>query len=182
MYQYDKIININLLISNCFVSIIEDNYNKNKSLKNYKREELLLFYINNLNPRVNIKQYNSTVNKKNINIDVILNKFEIYNQLSKKGKYACIFKNLDKPFINLNQNIDLYSTDKIAKINNFKLLLTKQKIYIETEFILELIDFIANIKYRLGEINMNVDKIFLRTDKNIRDIKIISKNIKFLKN
>jgi hypothetical protein len=38
------------------------------------------------------------------------------------------------------------------------------------EFILELIDFIANIKYRLGEINMNVDKIFLRTDKNIRDI------------
>ena len=170
MYQYDKIININLLISNCFISIIEDNYNKNKSLKNYKREELLLFYINNLNPRVNIKQYNSTVNKKNINIDVILNKFEIYNQLSKKGKYACIFKNLDKPFINLNQNIDLYSTDKIAKINNFKLLLTKQKIYIETEFILELIDFIANIKYRLGEINMNVDKIFLRTDKNIRDI------------
>ena len=104
-------------------------------MKNYKREELLLFYINNLNPRVNIKQYNSTVNKKNINIDVILNKFEIYNQLSKKGKYACIFKNLDKPFINLNQNIDLYSTDKIAKINNFKLLLTKQKIYIETEFI-----------------------------------------------
>ena len=168
--KYDQILNLNLMITNCYISLIGDNYNKNKNLRDYVRNEVVLFNIKNMNTKVNIKQDNSIIHKNNISLSVDLKKFEIYNQISKKGKFACVFKNLEEPFLCFNQDLDLYSTDKIAKINNFNLILGKQKLYLEPEFLVIILDFIENITYRLDKINFNVDKIFLRTDKNIRDI------------
>ena len=175
--QYDQILNLNLMIDNCCISLIGDNYNKNKNLRDYLRNEVVLFNIKNMNTKINIKQDNSFIHKNNISLSVDLQKIEIYNQISKKGKFACVFKNLEEPFLNFNQDFDLYSTDKVAKINNFNLIFGKQKLYLEPEFLAIILDFIENITYRLGKINFNVDKIFLRTDKNIRDI-ILKNNVK----
>ena len=166
----DKSLNLNLLINNCFISIIGDNYSKSKNLINYERKEILLFYIKNINTKLNIKQENPIVHKNNIKLSFIIQQFEIYNQLSKKGKFACIFKNLEMPFVNFNQDLDLYTLDNVVKINNFNLILTKQKLSLEPSFLFQILFFAENLKYRLGKINSNVDKIFLRTDKNIRDI------------
>ena len=41
--EFKKSINMDLKINNCYISIIGDNYNKNKRLKNYSRNEILLF-------------------------------------------------------------------------------------------------------------------------------------------
>ena len=175
--KYDQILNLNMMITNCYISLIGDNYNKNKNLRDYVRNEVVLFNIKNMNTKINIKQDNSIIHKNNISLSVDLKKFEIYNQISKKGKFACVFKNLEEPFLGFNQDLDLYSTDKVAKINNFNLILGKQKLYLEPEFLAIILDFIENITYRLDKINFNVDKIFLRTDKNIRDI-ILKNNFK----
>ena len=179
MDNKEKALNLNLLINNCFISIIGDNYIKNKNLKNFERKEILLFYIKNINTKVNIKKESSITHKNNIKLSFIIQQYEIYNQLSKKGKFACIFKNLEMPFMNLNQDLDIYTTDKVAKINNFNLILTKQKLCLEPGFLFQILFFIDNIKYRLGKISSNFDKIFLRTDKNIRDIKLKNNFIKY---
>ena len=175
MKDYEKSLCLDFIINNCYISIIGDNFNKNKRLKNYQRKEILLFYISNMNTKLNLKQNNSIMNKNNLDCSITLQKCEVYNQLSKKGKYACIFKNLEEPFLNFNQDIDLFIPDKIAKFNIFNLFLTKQKLYIEPLFVLSILGYIENITYRIGKINFDVDKIFLRTDKNIRDI-LIKKN------
>ena len=172
MNNDEKALNLNLLINNCFISIIGDNYKKNKNLRNYERKEILLFYIKNINTKANIKKESSIVHKNNLKLSFIIQQFEIYNQLSKKGKFACIFKNVEMPFVNFNQDLDIYTTDKVAKINNFNLIFTKQKLCLEPGFLFQILFFIENIKYRLGKINSNIDKIFLRNDKNIRDIKL----------
>ena len=172
MNNNEKALNLNLLINNCFISIIGDNYKKNKNLRNYERKEILLFFIKNIITKANIKKESSIIHKNNLKLSFSIQQFEIYNQLSKKGKFACIFKNLEMPFMNLNQDIDIYTTDKVTKINNFNLILTKQKLCLEPGFLFQILFFIENIKYRLGKINSNIDKIFLRTDKNIRDIKL----------
>ena len=170
MKDYEKYLCLNFMINNCFISIIGDNFNKNKKLRNYSRNEILLFYMNNINTKINIKQNNSFIHKNNINFDISLQKCEVYNQISKKGKFACIFKNLNEPFLNANQEIDYYNNDKVLKINYFNITLSKLRLSLEPDFILKLIDFIDNIAYRIGKINYNVDKIFMRTDKNIKDI------------
>ena len=172
MNNNEKALNLNFLINNCFISIIGDNYRKNKNLKNYERKEILLFYIKNINSKANIKKESSIVHKNNLKLSFTIQQFEIYNQLSKKGKFSCIFKNLEMPFVNFNQDLDIYTTDKVAKINSFNLILTKQKLCLEPGFLFQILFFIENIKYRLGKINSNIDKIFLRNDKNIRDIKL----------
>ena len=168
--EYENSFYLDFIIDNCYISIIGDNYNKNKNLRNYERYEILLFYIKNINSRLNINQNISIKHKNNLNFSISLQNLEIYDQLSKKGKYACIFKNLEEPFFIFNQDLDLYKEDKIAKINSFNLILNKQKLFIEPIFMVKLLDFIDNISSRIGKINLFVDKIFLRTDKNIRDI------------
>lgn len=68
--------------------------------------------------------------------------------------------------------LDLYNKDKVAKINKFSYKVNKLKLNIEPEFILQIINFAENVAFRLGKINFNVDKVFLRTNKNYRDITI----------
>ena len=178
----EKNLYANLLVNNCYISIIGDNFNKNKKLRNYKRNELLLIYLQNMNSNLIINRNKEIINKKNIEFNLDLAKLEIFNQFSKKGKYSCIFKNLDSPFLNLFANLDVYNNDKVVKINKLIYKLNKLKISIDPEFILEIINFIDNIAYRLGKIDYNVDKIFLRTNRNIRDIKIKKYKEKYQQN
>ena len=178
--EYEKTFNMELIINNCYISLIGDNYNKNKRLRNYSRNEILLFYINNINTKINIKENKSCIHKKNINFEFLLQKFEVYNQLSKKGKFACIFKNVKEPHLNINQEIDFYNNDKVLKIKKFNVALSQIKLSLEPEFILKILNFVDNIAYRIGKINLNVDKIFLRTDKNYKDIILKNNFTKYL--
>ena len=84
--------------------------------------------------------------------------------------------------MNLFGKLDLYNEDQVAKIDKFNYNINKLKLNIDPEFILEIINFADNISYRLGKINFNVDKIFLRTNQNIRDIKIKKNMEKYKKN
>ena len=166
----------NIIINNCYISLIGDNFNKDKKLRNYRRNEIILVYLQNFDTELNINKYKDITHKKDIALKLNLSKMEIFNQLSKTGNYSCIFKNINAPCMNINIKIDLYSDDQVAKINDFNYYMNKLKLNIDPEFILEIINFAENVVYRLGKINFNVDKIFLRTNKNIRDIKI-KKNI-----
>ena len=171
----------NVIINNCFISLIGDNFDKDRKLRNYERNEILLFYFQNLNTKLTVNKSKETIHKKNILLNLNLSKMEIFNQLSKKGKFSCIFKNMVAPCMNFVEELDLYNEDYVAKINKFIFNMNKLQLNIDPEFILEIINFAENIAYRLGKINFNVDKIFLRTNKNIRDIKI-KKNIEKYKN
>ena len=166
----------NIIINNCYISLIGDNFNKDRKLRNYHRNEILLVYLQNFNTELNVNKYKDVSHRKNIDLKLDLSKMEIFNQLSKKGKYSCIFKNINSPCMNLNIKLDLYSEDQVAKINSFNYYMNKLKLNVDPKFILEIINFAENVAYRLGKINFNVDKIFLRTNKNIRDIKV-KKNI-----
>ena len=168
-----KILYANIEINNLYISLIGDNFNKNRKLRNYKRNEILLIYLQNLDTELNINNNNGIIShKKNMELKLDLAKIEIYNQFSKNGKYSCIFKNLNTPFIRLNLKSNLYSEDHLAKINSFIYNMNKLKLNIDPEFILEILNFADNVAYRLGKINFNVDKLFLRTNRNIRDIRI----------
>ena len=184
--EFDKLskkeINLygNLLINNCYISIIGDNFNKNKKLRNYKRNELLLIYLKKMNTNLLVNRNQEITNKKNIEFNLNLEKLEIFNQFSKKGKYSCIFRNVGSPITDFNVKLDLYN-EKVIKINKLICKLNKLKLNIDPEFILEILNFIDNIAYRLDKINFNVDKIFLRTNRNIRDMKI-KKNLEKYQN
>jgi hypothetical protein len=78
--------------------------------------------------------------------------------------------------MNINIKADIYNEDQVAKINNFNFSMNNLKLNVDPEFILQIINFVDNTALRLGKINFNVDKIFLRTNANILDIKI-KKNI-----
>ena len=172
----------NIIINNCYISVIGDNFDKNKKLRNYERNEMLLIYLKDLNTELNVnKNKDIIVHKNNIELKYSLSKMEVFNQLSKKGKYSCIFKNLNTPCMNLFFKLDLYNEDQVANINSFNYKMNKLKINVDPEFILQIINFAENVAFRLGKINFNVDKIFLRTNANIRDIKI-KKNIEKYKN
>ena len=176
--EYDKLNNNeknlygNLVINKCYISLIGDNFNKNRKLRNYERNEILLIYFQNFNTKLEINKSKEIIKKNNIELNLNISKIEVFNQLSKTGKYSCIFKNIGVPCMNLIGQLNLYKEDQVAKINKFIYSLKKLKLNIDPEFILEIINFADNISYRLGKINFNVDKVFLRTNKNIRDIKI----------
>ena len=161
-----------LVINKCYISLIGDNFNKNRKLRNYERNEIILIYFQNFNTKLEINKSKEIIKKNNIELNLNLSKIEVFNQLSKTGKYSCIFKNIGVPCMNLIGQLNLYKEDQVAKINKFTYSLKKLKLNIDPQFILEIINFADNISYRLGKINFNVDKVFLRTNKNIRDIKI----------
>ena len=172
----------NIVINNGYISLIGDNFNKKRNLRNYERYELLLIYFQNLNTKLEINKNKKIIHKNNILLNLNLSKIEVFNQISKTGKYSCIFKNIGEPCMNLFGKLDLYNEDQVAKIDKFNYNINKLKLNIDPEFILEIINFGDNISYRLGKINFNVDKIFLRTNQDIRDIKIKKNMEKYKKN
>lgn len=172
----DKNFYANLVINNFYISLIGDNLNKNRKLRNYERNEILLLYFQDFDTTLIINKIKDIILKNNIKLNLNLSKLEIYNQFSKKGLFSCIFKNLNTPCMKFVGELDLYNKDRVAKINKFSYKVNKLKLNIEPEFILQIINFVENIAFRLGKINFNVDKVFLRTSKNYKDI-TIKKNI-----
>ena len=180
--EYDKLnkeaksFYADLVINNFYISLIGDNFNKNRKLRNYIRNEILLLYFKDYDATLFVNKAKALIHKSNISLNLNLSKLEIYNQFSKKGLFSCIFKNLDTPCMKFTGECDLYNKDRVAKINKFSYKVNKLKLNIEPEFILQIINFAENIAFRLGKINFNVDKVFLRTNKNYKDI-TIKKNI-----
>ena len=186
--EYDKLnkevksFYADLVINNFYISLIGDNLNKNRKLRNYERNEILLLYFQDFDTNLFVNKTKDIILKNNISFNLNLSKLDIYNQFSKKGLFSCIFKNLNTPCMKFACELDLYNKDKVAKINKFSYKVNKLKLNIEPEFILQIINFAENVSFRLGKINFNVDKVFLRTNKNYRDI-TIKKNIeKYINN
>ena len=171
----DKSFYANLIINNFYISLIGDNLNKNRKLRNYERNEILLLYLQDCDTTLFVNKTKDIIPKNNISLNFNLSKLQVYNQFSKKGLFSCILKNLNSPCMKFTGEFDLYNKDRVVKINKFIYKVNKLKLNIEPEFILKIINFAENIAFRLGKINFNVDKVFLRTRKNYKDI-IIKKN------
>ena len=157
--QIYNVININ--INEIFISIIGDNEFSNSKLINYKRSELLLFYIYNFSLVLNIELIKGVLNKNFIKSLMTIEDFKIYNQKTIFGKFSCVFKNTKAPFISLYHEINYYEKLKIAKIEKQKIKVNKIELGIDPNFINELFNFFDNILYRMNITNYNVHNIFL---------------------
>jgi hypothetical protein len=60
---------------------------------------------------------------------------------------------------------EISNIGSMSKINNFLFIISKLKLNVDPEFIMELINFFENILYRMNIINFNVDDIFLHKNK-----------------
>ena len=156
------IFGVKLKIEKIFISLIGDNEFKDKKLRNYKRYELLLMQLNNPIIDFHLEHYSGLLDNDKINLKFILKNFNIYNQVSKYGKYSNVFKNLSEPMIYIDtQLIDYKNRSSMSKINKFQFNMSKLKLGIDPYFIEEIINFAENIFYRMEIINFNVDEIFL---------------------
>ena len=141
--------------------MIGDNEDKNKRLDDYQRHEVMLFYLNGINCSINWEQNLGLLGKDIITFNFALDKCELYNQLNQKGKFSLVFSNVGSPFIFLLTEMFYFKSGKVAKINKFEFLITKIALYIDPNFINEILNFFQNIIYRMKIRNFNVDEVFL---------------------
>ena len=151
----------NFKINSIYISMIGDNENKNKRLDDYQRHEVMLFYLNGFNCSINWEQNLGLLGKDIITFNIALDKCELYNQLNQKGKFSLVFTNVGSPFIFLLTELYYFKNGKVAKINKFEFILTKIALYIDPNFINEILNFFQNIIYRMKIRNFNVDSVFL---------------------
>ena len=171
-YKLNKTIsNINLLlkIENIIISIIADNEFKNKKLRNYQRKELLLIKLSAFKIEYNLMHQSGLFEKDKIKLKIFLENFALYNQISKFGKFSCVFKNISTPMSYIETDILNHKKNSMSKINNLEFKMGKLGLNIDPNFIEETINFFENILYRMEIINFNVDEIFLSDD---RDAKV----------
>ena len=148
-------------IKDIFISVIGDNEYPDNKLTNYKRNEILLFYISNLSLSLNIEKTTGALSRDFIISTLNLNEFKIYNQISNEGKFSLIFNNTTQPFLFLYNEINYYPKLKIAKIEKQTLKLGRIQLGIDPHFINEIFNFFDNILYRMNITNFNVHKLFL---------------------
>ena len=151
----------NFKINSIYISMIGDNENKNKRLDDYQRHEVMLFYLNGFNCSINWEQNLGLLGKDIITFNIALDKCELYNQLNQKGKFSLVFTNVGSPFIFLLTELFYFKNGKVAKINKFEFIMTKIALYIDPNFINEILNFFQNIIYRMKIRNFNVDSVFL---------------------
>ena len=172
-YNYDKkrkntiedinsefyIFNIN--INSFGLSIIGDNENQNRKLRQYIRREILFIYMKNINFLLD-KTYENGIIKRNLTkIIFYIEKIRLYNQSQEDGKYSLVLYNKGKKnFCVLKTDLIEYITDKVSSITNLNIEIDKIKLALDPNFIMSLIDFISNILYRMNLKNFNVDEIF----------------------
>ena len=156
-----------LTIEKIIISMIGDNESQDTKLKNYKRNELLLFVFNNFSLTLNIETTIGVLNKDFIQLNLILNYFSIYNQVSKIGKFPCILKNSTIPFLSLYEEIDYYKKIKIVKLKNHNFKIGKLELGIDPNFFILLLDFFGNILYRMKITNFKVHEVFI--EENIKN-------------
>ena len=174
-YKINKSImnlNLNLKLENIIISVISDNEFKNKKLRNYQRNELLLLKLSKFKIEYNIKHQSGLFEKDKINIKIYLNDLSLYNQISKFGKFSCLCENISKPMSYIESQILNYSKSSMSRIHNLEFKMGKLKLNIDPDFIEEVINFFENILYRMEIINFNIDELFLHNENN-RDFKVI---------
>ena len=167
----NTIMNFNVVIDiqKILISAIGDNEFKNKKLRNYQRNELLLLNLSKFKIEYKLEHHSGLINNDKVNIKIILDTFSLFNQISKYGKYSCVCKNITSPMSYIHTEIFNYKNSSMSKINKFMFQMAKLKLDIDPHFIEEVINFFENILYRMGIINFNVDEIFLHRN---RDFKV----------
>ena len=164
-------INLQIKIDNILLSAIGDNEFKDRKLRNYERNEIFLLNLSKFKLVYNLEHCSSFLDKDKVKMTIALDNFSLHNQFSKYGKFSCVCENLSSPMINMNTEISHNSS--ISKINSFKFIISKLKLNVDPEFIMELINFFENILYRMNIINFNVDEIFLQNNKDYKTNKLI---------
>ena len=150
-----------IYINKIYISLISDNEYPDTKLINYKRNELLLFFLSGFSLFLNIESAKGILDKDFIDSKFLLNKFEIYNQISERGKFSCLFKAKSLPFFDMENEINFFEKLKIAKIEKQNIRIGEIELGIDPQFVNEIFKFFDNILYRMNITNFNVHKIFL---------------------
>jgi hypothetical protein len=154
--------NFKIIINEIFLSMIGDNEFKNKNLRSYERNEILLLDMINVSFDVNWQRNIGLLGKDIVNTNFTLGNLSIYNQMkSDDYKYVKVMNSTRSPSISLRNIIYHFKNDNIWKIGSFSLNLSDLRLKIDPVFIEEIMDFIKNIIYRMKIKNYKVDKIFL---------------------
>ena len=151
-------------INTIMISLIADNEFQDRYLKKYNRYELLLILLNEISMKITIEnKISGALSKKYINSIINIINFQIHNQVSEKGKFPCILKNSDC-FLTIYNEIDYYEKLKIIQMKTSDIIFGKIELGIDPEFFIELIDFFANILYRMNISNFIVSEIFQKNE------------------
>ena len=151
-------------INTIMISLIGDNEFQDRYLKKYNRYELLLILLNEISMKITIEsKISGALSKKCINSIINIINFQIHNQISEKGKFPCILKNSDC-FLTIYSEIDYYEKLKIIQMKNSDIMFGKIELGIDPQFFIELIDFFANILYRMNISNFIVNEIFQKNE------------------
>ena len=174
-YNLNKtIINLNLTlkIDQIIISIIADNEFKNKKLRDYQRNELLLLKFSKFKLEYNLAHQSGLFEKDKINLKIFLENFDSFNQVSKYGKFSLVFQNISSPISYIEGEFINYKKSSMSKINNLEFKIGQLGLNIDPDFIEEVINFFENILYRMEISNFNVDELFIVNNTNNKDIKI----------
>ena len=153
--------NFAIKINEVLVSLIGDNEPKSKNLRNYQREEILLFDINDLSLEIKLDENQGLLRKDVLKTNFRFNNISLYNQSKGNSKFINALYNENIPSIGLKNEIYHFRKDNVWIIKGFALTLANLKINIDPIFVEELMNFVKNIIYRMKIKNYNVDKIFL---------------------
>ena len=154
--------NFKIGINEILLSMIGDNEFKNKNLRNYERNEILLLDMINVSFDVNWQRNIGLLGKDIVNTNFTLGNLSIYNQMKNDDdKYVIVLNNTRSPCISLRNIIYHFKNDNIWKIGSFALHLSDLILKIDPVFIEEIMDFVKNIIYRMKIKNYKIDKIFL---------------------
>ena len=156
--------NFTIKVDEVLISLIGDNEHKSKKLRNYQREEILLFCINELLFEMRLDENQGLLKKDILKTNFEFNNLSLYNQSKNKFKFIKALYNENIPSIGLKNEIYHFKKDNVWVIKGFELNLANLKINIDPVFVNELMELIENIIYRMKIKNYNVDKLFLMDD------------------
>ena len=156
--------NFAVKVNEVLVSLISDNEPKSKNLRNYQREEILLFCINELSLELRLDENQGLLRKDILKTHFMFNNLSLYNQCKNKFQFVNALSNENIPSIDLKNEIYHFRKDNVWIIKGFALKLSNLKINIDPVFVEELMEFAKNIIYRMKIKNYNVDKLFLMDD------------------
>ena len=171
--EFQKLPNINinysfsLRINSILISLIADNEFQIKKLSSYKRYEVVYILLNDLFIKIIVEKESGVLNKYSIKPLINLIDFIIYNQVSEKGKFPCMFKNSGY-FLSLYNEIEYFDKLKIIKLIKSEINISQLELGIDPQFLIEIIDFFGNILNRMNITNFIVSEIF-QTNKEQQD-------------
>jgi hypothetical protein len=134
--------NFAIKINEVLVSLIGDNEPKSKNLRNYQREEILLFDINDLSLEIKLDENQGLLRKDVMKTNFRFNNISLYNQSKGNSKFINALYNENIPSIGLKNEIYHFRKDNVWIIKGFALTLANLKINIDPIFVEELMNFV----------------------------------------